>query len=221
MTGKVQARQERLMLAIADDYRRTIGETGLGKISPPVMGAMMDVPRQEFVPAGEAASAYDNRPLPIGRGQTISQPFIVALMTELVEIGPGDKVLELGTGSGYQTAVLAALGATVYSLEIIAELADAAAERLARLGYANVHLKTAEGRLGWPSEAPFDAILVTAAAAQMPPALIEQLKPGGRLVLPIGEPGGHQDLMRIVKTGDGGTAEKRILSVAFVPLVGE
>jgi protein-L-isoaspartate(D-aspartate) O-methyltransferase len=210
---------KRLMAAIAEDTSRTAAETGRGELSPSVLGAMMDVPRQEFVPAGDAASAFDNRPLPIGHGQTISQPFIVALMTELLDIGPGDKVLELGTGSGYQTAVLAQLGAAVYSVEIIPQLADAAAVRLARLGLKNVHLQTAQGWDGWPSEAPFDAILVTAAAARTPPALVGQLKPGGRLIVPIGATGGHQILMRLVKSEDGGFEEERILSVAFVPLV--
>lgn len=207
------------MSAIAEDTYRTAGETGRGELSPSILGAMMEVPRQEFVPAGEADSAFDNRPLPIGHGQTISQPFIVALMTELLDIGPADRVLELGTGSGYQTAVLAALGASVYSLEIIPQLADEAAKRLDRLGLKNVHLRTAQGWDGWPSEAPFDAIVVTAAAGRVPPALIRQLKPGGRLIVPIGEPGGHQMLMRIVKTEDGGIEEEHILSVAFVPLV--
>jgi protein-L-isoaspartate(D-aspartate) O-methyltransferase len=219
MSGADPGALKRLMAEIAEDTSRTAGETGRSELSPSVLGAMMDVPRQQFVPAGEAASAFDNRPLPIGHGQTISQPFVAALMTELLDIGPGDKVLELGTGSGYQTAVLAHLGASVYSLEIIPQLADAAAKRLARLGHKNVHLQTAQGWDGWPSEAPFDAILVTAAAVRTPPALIHQLKPGGRLIVPIGEPGGHQMLMRIVKTEDGGFEEERILSVAFVPLV--
>jgi protein-L-isoaspartate(D-aspartate) O-methyltransferase len=219
MAGPDPGALKRLMTAIAEDTYRTAGETGLSELSPSVLGAIMDVPRQEFVPDGDAASAFDNRPLPIGHGQTISQPFVVALMTELLDIRPGDKVLELGTGSGYQTVVLAALGASVYSLEIIPQLADAAAKRLARLGASNVHLQTAQGWDGWPSQAPFDAIIVTAAAGRVPPALFRQLKPGGRLIVPIGEPGGHQVLMRIVTTEDGGITEERILSVAFVPLV--
>ena len=219
MAGPDPGALKRLMTAIAEDTYRTAGETGLSELSPSVLGAIMDVPRQEFVPDGDAASAFDNRPLPIGHGQTISQPFVVALMTELLDIRPGDKVLELGTGSGYQTVVLAALGASVYSLEIIPQLADAAAKRLARLGSSNVHLQTAQGWDGWTSQAPFDAIIVTAAAGRVPPALFRQLKPGGRLIVPIGEPGGHQVLMRIVKTEDGGITEERILSVAFVPLV--
>ena len=219
MAGPDPGALKRLMTAIAEDTYRTAGETGLSELSPSVLGAIMDVPRQEFVPDGDAASAFDNRPLPIGHGQTISQPFVVALMTGLLDIRPGDKVLELGTGSGYQTVVLAALGASVYSLEIIPQLADAAAKRLARLGASNVHLQTAQGWDGWPSQAPFDAIIVTAAAGRVPPALFRQLKPGGRLIVPIGEPGGHQVLMRIVKTEDGGITEERILSVAFVPLV--
>lgn len=219
MTGPDPDAHKRLMAEIADDTSRTASETGRSEFSPSVLRAMMDVPRQEFVPASDAASALDNRPLPIGCGQTISQPFIVALMTELLDIRPGDKVLELGTGSGYQTAVLAALGASVYSLEIIPQLADAAAKRLARLGLKNIHLQTAQGWGGWPSEAPFDAILVTAAAAHLPPALTRQLNPGGRLIVPIGEPGGHQMLMSIVKTEDGTFEKEHILAVAFVPLV--
>ena len=161
MAGPDPGALKRLMTAIAEDTYRTAGETGLSELSPSVLGAIMDVPRQEFVPDGDAASAFDNRPLPIGHGQTISQPFVVALMTELLDIRPGDKVLELGTGSGYQTVVLAALGASVYSLEIIPQLADAAAKRLARLGASNVHLQTAQGWDGWPSQAPFDAIIVS------------------------------------------------------------
>ena len=219
MSGPDPGALKRLAAEIVEDTRRTAGETGLSGLSPSVLAAMMDVPRQEFVPTGDASSAFDNRPFPIGYGQTISQPFIVALMTELWDIEPADKVLELGTGSGYQTAVLAQLCASVYSLEIIPQLADAAAKRLARLGVQNVHLQTDQGWDGWPSQAPFDAIVVTAAAVRVPPALIHQLKPGGRLIVPIGEAGGHQTLMRIVKTEDGGIAEERSLSVAFVPLV--
>jgi protein-L-isoaspartate(D-aspartate) O-methyltransferase len=219
MTGPDPGALKRLMAEISKDTSRTAGETGLSELSPSVLRAMMDVPRQEFVPAGEAASAFDNRPLPIGHGQTISQPFIVALMTELLDVGPGDKILELGTGSGYQTAVLAALGASVYSVEIIPQLADAAANRLGRLGLENVHLRAAQGWDGWPSEAPFDAIMVTAAAVRVPPALTRQLRPGGRLIVPVGEPGGHQMLMRIAKSEDGEFEEELVLSVAFVPLV--
>ena len=145
MTGPDPGAHRRLLAEIAEDIFRTAGHTGRGELSPSILAAMMEVPRQEFVPAGEAGSAFDNRPLPIGHGQTISQPFIVALMTELLDIGPADKVLELGTGSGYQTAVLAALGVSVYSLEIIPQLADAAARRLDRLVLKNIHLRTAQG----------------------------------------------------------------------------
>jgi protein-L-isoaspartate(D-aspartate) O-methyltransferase len=219
LIGGFKAAHKRLAEELAEDARRTASWTGRGEFSGPVMRAMMEVPRHQFVTAGEAPFAYANRPLSIGHGQTISQPFIVALMTELLDLEPGDKVLEVGTGSGYQTAVLAALAGDVYTIEIIPELADAARRRLAHLGYRNIIMKIAQGREGWPGEAPFDAIMVTAAAPVVPPALVDQLAPGGRMVVPVGEHGGHQDLVRIFKSADGRVEEKNVLAVAFVPLV--
>jgi len=186
--------------------------------NPEVLAAMEQVPRHEFVPPEEVEQAYDDHPLPIGYGQTISQPYIVALMTELLAVERGDKVLEIGTGSGYQAAVLAQLTDEVYTVEIIPELAASAAERLQRLGYTQIHTKTADGYYGWPDHAPFDAIIVTAAPDHVPPPLIEQLKDGGRLVIPVGPPGGYQTLWRITKSG-GEVVSENITGVIFVPLV--
>ena len=160
--------------------------------------------------------AYDNRPLPIGRGQTISQPYIVALMTDLLQLKSSDRVLEVGTGSGYQAAVLSLLAREVYSIEIVAELSEIAAQTLSRLGYANVTTRVGDGYQGWEEGAPFDAIVVTAAPDHVPPPLITQLKPGGRLVIPVGE--WFQELLLIVKSADGSTTSTRIVPVRFVPL---
>ncbi|HUM10631.1 MAG TPA: protein-L-isoaspartate(D-aspartate) O-methyltransferase [Myxococcaceae bacterium] len=185
---------------------------------PATLQAMRTVPRHEFVPPGLVSAAYENRPLPIGLGQTISQPYIVAYQTEVVRPGEGMKILEIGTGSGYQAAVLAAAGARVYTMEIFAELATSARQRLERLGY-RATVRHGDGNLGWPEEAPFDAIVVTAAASHVPPALIEQLKPGGRMVIPVGSMFGAQNLLQIDKD-PGGTVRTRILlPVAFVPML--
>jgi protein-L-isoaspartate(D-aspartate) O-methyltransferase len=189
-------------------------------LAPEVMRAMEKVPRPLFVEEQIRGYAYRNGPLPIGYGQTISQPYIVALMTDLAAVGEGDKVLEVGTGSGYQAAVLAEVGAQVYSLEIIPELAEAAAERLKDLGYGNVEVRSGDGNHGWPDQAPFDAIVVTAAAEHVPSALIGQLKVGGRLVIPVGPPYGHQELIVIEKDAQGEVSEWSALPVAFVPLTG-
>jgi protein-L-isoaspartate(D-aspartate) O-methyltransferase len=178
------------------------------------------VRRSAFVPPNAVAAAYDNHPLPIGHGQTISQPFIVALMTEVLELQPHDKVLEVGTGSGYQAAVLAELTDRVCSMEVIPELARSAADALATEGYGGVMLLTGNGALGWPEEAPFDAIIVTAAGTDIPPALVEQLRPGGRMVLPVGPRYGDQDLVLVTKSETGEVTRRTILQVAFVPLVG-
>lgn len=186
---------------------------------PHVLDAMRTVPREEFVPAARRAHAYADRPLPIGEGQTISQPYIVALMTELAAIAPGAKVLEVGTGSGYQAAVLAACGATVYSIEIVDALAERAKRDLARLGYAKVHVRSGDGYQGWPEHAPFDAILVTAAAPHVPPALLEQLRVGGRLVIPVGETGAEQSLQVHTRTENGATGHD-VVPVRFVPMTG-
>lgn len=182
-----------------------------------VLRAMGTVPRHEFVPADWLAQAYADHPVPIGYGQTISQPYIVAAMTELAEINHGDRVLEIGTGSGYQAAILAALTDQVYSVEIIPALADNAAERLKRLGYTNVVVKNADGYNGWQEHAPYDAILVTAAPDHIPPPLIAQLKDGGRMVIPVGPVGGFQTLWRVIKRGDQVSTEN-VMGVLFVPL---
>jgi protein-L-isoaspartate(D-aspartate) O-methyltransferase len=192
-----------------------------GVKDPAVLRAMRTVPRHEFVPPEYLDQAYDDHPLPIGYGQTISQPYIVAWMTELLELKPGEKVLEIGTGSGYQAAVLAELGSVeVYSIEIVPQLASSAEERLNSLGYDNLTLKQADGYYGWSEHAPYDAILVTAAPDHLPAPLAEQLSDGGRLVIPIGPPGGFQSLWKFVKTGDDLQAYN-LGSVAFVPFTGE
>lgn len=186
-----------------------------------VLRAMRTVPRHEFVPADLRPMAYEDHPLPIGYGQTISQPYIVAWMTELLELEPGEKVLEIGTGSGYQAAVLAEIGGLeVYSIEIVPELAESAAERLAGLGYSQVKVKQGDGYYGWPEYAPYDAILITAAPDHLPAPLAEQLKEGGRLVIPIGPPGGYQSLWKFVNEKDGLKAYN-LGGVIFVPFTGE
>ena len=183
-----------------------------------VMAAFTEVPRHEFVPEDLQARAYDDGPLPIGEGQTISQPYIVALMTDLLDAEPDDVILEVGTGSGYQAAILSRLVKQVYSIEVIDALATEARARLRRLGYDNVEVRSADGYAGWPEHAPFDGIIVTAAAPSVPEPLIEQLKPGGRLVIPVGRPYGSQELMLLEKMPDGETQSRHVLDVAFVPL---
>jgi protein-L-isoaspartate(D-aspartate) O-methyltransferase len=195
----------------------TAAETGRTSLDPGVLEAMAKVPRHEFVPREEASAAYKNRPLPIGHGQTISQPFIVALMTDLLRTKPTDSVLEVGTGSGYQAAVLSLLAREVYTIEIIEELGKEAADRLTRLGYANVRTKIGDGYQGWAEHAPFDAIIVTAASDHVPYPPLEQLKPNGRMVIPVG--GLTQDLMLIVKNPDGTGISTTIAPVRFVPLI--
>lgn len=182
-----------------------------------VLSAMIKVPRHEFVPKAWRFLAYADRPLPIGEGQTISQPYIVALMTELLELKGTEKVLEIGTGSGYQAAILAEIVPEVYTIEIIPELASSADERLKRLGYKNIFVKTGDGYYGWPEKAPFDAIIVTCGAGHIPPALVEQLSEGGRMVIPVGK--GWQKLL-LVKKKDGKITEEFVTDVIFVPLLG-
>lgn len=189
-------------------------------LDPRVMEAMASVPRQAFVPDGLRHRAFDNGPLPIGRGQTISQPYIVALMTDLLETRPEDVILEVGTGSGYQAAVLSRLVRRVYSLEIIPELAAEAARRLEAEGCGNVAVGCADGYAGLPEHAPYDGIIVTAAAPHVPPPLAAQLKPGARLVIPVGPPGGYQELRVLEKQADGSVRERDVLGVSFVPLTG-
>ena len=203
---------------IAALTRETRQETGRAKLSERVMKAMATVPRHLFLPPDQGPYAYDNRPLPIGNGQTISQPFIVALMTDLLELKPGGKVLKIGTGCGYQAAVLGELGGEVYTIEIVEPLAKEAAARLSALGYRNVTARSGDGYAGWPERAPFDAIIVTAAAPAAPPALIEQLKPGGKLVIPVGPQWGAQKLLVLQKDASGRTTTRNVLAVRFVPL---
>lgn len=187
---------------------------------PQVLEAMRTVPRHLFIPPDLVDVAYGDHPLPIGYGQTISQPYIVAWMTELLELKPGEKVLEIGTGSGYQAAVLAELdGVDVYTIEIVPELADIATERLGELGYEQIKVRHGDGYYGWPEHAPFDAIIVTAAPDHLPAPLVEQLTEGGRLVIPIGPPGGYQMLWKFVKAGQDVTAYS-MGGVAFVPFTG-
>ncbi|MGH8728504.1 MAG: protein-L-isoaspartate(D-aspartate) O-methyltransferase [Burkholderiales bacterium] len=188
-------------------------------ISTKVLATMGSVPRHEFVPADQVDSAYRNRPLSIGHGQTISQPYIVALMTDLAHLDSGDTVLEVGTGSGYQAAILSQLAKKVYTIEIVEPLGREAAKRLQ--SYANVETKIGDGYKGWPTAGPFDAIIVTAAPDHIPPALIEQLKPGGRLVIPLGGQFSIQQLMVVEKKQDGSTTTKEIVPVRFVPLTRE
>jgi len=188
------------------------------RIDEEVLDVLARVPRHRFVPAALRGDAYDNRPLAIGHGQTISQPYIVALMTSLAQPREGHRILEIGTGSGYQAAVLAAFDAEVYTIEIIEPLARQAAKRLR--GHANVHTRTADGYYGWPAQAPFDAIVVTAAASSVPPPLVAQLKPGGRMVIPVGSSFFTQTLMLVEKRADGRVRTRQILPVRFVPLTG-
>jgi protein-L-isoaspartate(D-aspartate) O-methyltransferase len=189
-----------------------------GVSHPGVLRAMNAVPRHEFVPEDYGELAYDDRPLPIGLGQTISQPFIVALMTELIAAEPTDRILEVGTGSGYQAAVASELVAEVFSIELLPELAASAAERLRRLGFDNVHVRAGDGYLGWPDEAPFDGILVTAGADHVPQPLIDQLAVGARMVIPVGDQRANQVLKVIEKLPDGTVDTRDVTPVRFVPL---
>lgn len=211
---------DRLLEEIREEVRDTQWLTGRPALDARVMDALRQVPRQEFVPDPLRHGAYANHPLPIGCGQTISQPYIVALMTDLIRPRPDDVVLEVGTGSGYQAAVLSQLVRQVYSLEIVEELALNASERLRRLGYDNVEVRVGNGRQGWPAHAPYDAIIVTAAAVEVPSALLEQLKPGGTLVIPVGGQHAAQDLLVIEKRKEGGFEKRNVLPVVFVPLTG-
>jgi protein-L-isoaspartate(D-aspartate) O-methyltransferase len=200
-------------------YADTRAETGLAAMSPRVRAAMGKVERHRLVPREQAAQAYQNRPLPIGQGQTISQPYIVALSTDLIAPEPHHIVLEVGTGSGYQAAVLAEVVRRVFTIELLEPLGRAAEQGLKSLGYSNIEFRIGDGYKGWPESAPFDAIVVTAAAPQVPPALVAQLKPGGRMVIPVGASAATQHLLLLTKAADGSLREKRVLPVRFVPLV--
>ncbi|MGH8130141.1 MAG: protein-L-isoaspartate(D-aspartate) O-methyltransferase [Steroidobacteraceae bacterium] len=219
--ARYAAERKALLAEIQRDAAATADSTGRPSFSARVMRAMDAVPRHQFVSPRNAGSAYANRPLPIGHGQTISQPYIVALMTELLEPMPEDVILEVGTGSGYQAAVLAKLVARVHTIEIIAPLAASAGTRLKQLGYRNIEVKLGDGYYGWPEHAPYDGILVTAAATSIPPPLIKQLKPGGRMVIPVGAPFYTQDLILLRKDAKGEVTTTSVLPVAFVPLTGD
>jgi protein-L-isoaspartate(D-aspartate) O-methyltransferase len=212
--------RRRMMEEVSAMAAVTARETGRPTLDPRVIAAMEKVPRHLYVPADMQRNAYENRPLPIGHGQTISQPYIVALMTDLLRVKPGDVVFELGTGSGYQAAVLAELVNQVYTIEIIPPLAKQADERLVKLGYRNIRVKIADGYYGWEERAPFDAIIVTASAGHIPPSLVKQLKRGGRMVIPVGAPFMVQDLMLVEKQADGSITSRSILPVSFVPVTG-
>jgi protein-L-isoaspartate(D-aspartate) O-methyltransferase len=214
------AARQRMLAEIQSTVTDTHRETGKPRLATEVMDAMGTVPRHEFVSDELHFAAYANRPLPVGHGQTISQPYIVALMTDLLEIDGDAVVLEIGTGSGYQAAVLAELVRQVYTMEIIEPLAVEAKQRLARLGYQNVAVEFADGYYGWPEKGPFDAIIVTAAANHIPPPLVEQLRPGGKLVVPVGERFAVQHLLLVHKLDDERVQIRQILPVRFVPLTG-
>jgi protein-L-isoaspartate(D-aspartate) O-methyltransferase len=218
---RYQEARQAMVNAIAADVRETSYYINRKSLDPRFMSVMGRVERHKFVDPAQQAWAYANQPLPIGHGQTISQPYIVALMTDLVNIDPGDKVLEIGTGSGYQAAVLAEMGAEVFTVEIIGSLASQAAKRLADLGYKGVNTRHADGYYGWEEEAPFDAIVVTAAADHVPPPLIRQLKPGGIMVIPVGSRFLVQQLVLVTKDNTGSITTRQVLPVRFVPLTGD
>jgi protein-L-isoaspartate(D-aspartate) O-methyltransferase len=213
------SRRAHMVAEVEALYAETRAETGLAAMSPAVRTALGKVERHRLVPPELAREAYRNHPLPIGEGQTISQPYIVALSTDLIDPKPGQVVLEVGTGSGYQAAVLAEIVQQVYSIEIVPSLARSAQARLAELGYRNIEVRIGDGYAGWPEKAPFDGIIVTAAAPRVPPALLAQLKPGGKMVIPVGGQWGVQELEVITRRADGGYDRKSVLPVRFVPLV--
>ena len=212
---------KRMIADIESEVQYTRSMIGKDALDPRVMKVMARVPRDRFVPPEMKAAAFDNGPLPIGHGQTISQPYIVALMTDLVQPQPEHVILEVGTGSGYQTAILSELCRKVYSVEVVAALSEAAATRLKRLGYANIETRTGNGYQGWPEHAPYDGIVVTAAASHIPQPLIDQLKPGGHLVIPVGLPYSYQELMLVSKDAQEDIHSQSVLGVAFVPLIDE
>ncbi|HEY6131790.1 MAG TPA: protein-L-isoaspartate(D-aspartate) O-methyltransferase [Halioglobus sp.] len=218
--AEVPPQRQAMLDAVRESVLDSASYTGIATLSDEVMDAMGAVPREEFVPSGYRHQAYRNTPLPIAAGQTISQPLIVALMTEMLDPQPGDIVLEVGTGSGYQAAILSRLVKHVYSVEIVEKLAASASDVLRRLGYDNVTVRAGDGYAGWPEHAPFDGIIVTAAAAHIPPPLLKQLKPGGRLVIPVGDTWDSQDLMIVEVDSSGKVSKQSVLPVRFVPLTG-
>ena len=216
-----EAERMALLREIEQDVRDTAAYLNRRALDERVMRALATVPRHEFVQSDDRRFAYENRPLPIGHGQTISQPYIVAIMTDLIDPGAGCRALEIGTGSGYQAAILSHVCEQVYTVEIIEALGIAALERLTRLGYRNVEVRLGDGYYGWEQHAPFDAIVVTAVASHIPPPLLKQLKPGGRMILPIGTRFTAQELVLVTKGNDGRVTTRQILPVRFVPLTGD
>jgi protein-L-isoaspartate(D-aspartate) O-methyltransferase len=217
----MKTKMQRLLDEIESEYKYTSGMTGKNTLDPKVKAALANVARDKFVPKSHLDSAFYNGPLPIGHGQTISQPYIVAIMTDLLELEAGDVVLEIGTGSGYQAAILSQLCKQVYTIEYVPALADMAKARFEKLGYDNIETRTGNGFDGWPDHAPYDGIIVTAAATHIPGPLIEQLKPGGHMVIPVGQPYFHQELTLVRKNEDGELDIREMLGVAFVPFQGE
>ena len=215
-------RDSRALWADVDfQITRLRSELGWDRLSEPVRNALRNVRRHAFVPEDQRRNAYINRPLPIGYGQTISQPLIVATMTEMLNVGPGDKVFELGTGSGYQAAVLDALGTKVFSVEIVKPLGERARQTLDAQGHQSVQTRIGDGYFGWDTEAPFDAIIVTAASEHIPPPLIRQLKPGGRMLIPVGSRYLTQKLVMVNKDEEGKVTTRELMAVTFVPLTGQ
>jgi len=213
------AERSRMVAEVEAMYAETRFETGFAAMSPRVRAAMAKVERHRLLPSGQLRLAYRNHPLPIGHGQTISQPYIVALSTDLIAPEPHHVVLEVGTGSGYQAAVLAEVVKQVYTIEIVEPLGAEAARRLEAMGYANVEVRIGDGYRGWPEKAPFDGIIVTAAAPRVPQALVDQLRPGGRMAIPVGDSWEVQRLVLVTKNADGTVSRKNVLPVRFVPLV--
>ena len=219
--GGFAAAAEDLWAEVDTQVYQLRAELGFDRLSPPVREALRAVPREQFIPVEARRHAYENRPIPIGYGQTISQPLIVAAMTELLAIEPGQRVFELGTGSAYQAAVLATIGVDVYSVEIIRPLAERARETLDTLGFEHINTRVGDGYFGWAEAGPFDAIIVTAANDHVPPPLLRQLKRGGRMVIPVGSRYSTQKLVLITRDADGAVRTREILPVTFVPLTGE
>lgn len=209
---------QRMLSDIRKEVEYTRSMIGKDALDPQILEVMGRIPRDQFVPEAQRNHAYDNGPLPIGHGQTISQPYIVALMTDMLAPQPHHRVLEIGTGSGYQTAILASLCERVYSVELTRALSEQATERFRQMSLDNIETRVSDGYQGWPEHAPYDGIMVTAAAPYVPEALLDQLKTGGRLIIPVGEPYSHQDLILLEKEPDGSTRQKHLLAVAFVPL---
>ena len=216
-----QMQRDKLVNLIRVEVAMTHEFLGQGELDEKVLDAIAKVPRHQFVSDDEKPYAYENRPLPIGYGQTISQPYIVAVMTDLLKLKKGDKVLEIGTGSGYQAAILAELTDNVYTIEIVEELAKQGTDNLKRAGYDKVKTRTGDGYYGWESEAPFDGIIVTAVASHLPPPLIKQLKPGGRMIIPVGGQFMMQYLVLVTKDKDDKVTTRQLLPVRFVPLTGK